>query len=92
MAIEDGVTISTLISADIEKEQIPGRLRLYQKIRRPRVARVRDASRDVAKGLETQEFMRDYMGFLSSHDALEYAKQQLAKSGETGVGNDAPGS
>ena len=79
MAIEDGATISTLISPDIQLENIPGRLKLYEEIRRPRVSRVREVSRDTSKELETPEMMRDYTKFLSSHDAVEHAKQELSK-------------
>ena len=78
MAIEDGVTLATLLSSDLRVEDIPGRLNLYEKIRRPRVSRVREASRDIAKGLETQEFMHDYMTFLSTHDVVEHAKKALS--------------
>lgn len=79
MAIEDGVTLSTLLSPEIRVKDIPGRLKLYEAIRRPRVSRVREASRHVARGLETREFMRDYITFLSSHDAVEHAKQALTE-------------
>ena len=77
MAIEDGVTISTLLSPDMQAREIPGRLKLYEEIRRPRVSKVREASIKIAKGLEDQEFMREYMMFLSSHDAIEHTKQVL---------------
>lgn len=80
MAIEDGATLATLLSSDIQVEDIPHRLKLYEEIRRPRVSKVREASRDVAKGLETKEFMHDYMTFLSSHDVVEHAKQVLNES------------
>lgn len=89
MAIEDGVTISTLFPPDVSPGEVPGRLELYEKIRRPRVSRVREASLSVAKGLENQEFMKDYMMFLSSHDAVEHAKQALAEYLATASGKDA---
>ncbi len=44
------------------------------------MSRVREASRDIAKGLENKEFVGEYMGFLSSHDAAEHAKQVLSQS------------
>ena len=80
MAIEDGVTLSTLLSSDTRIQDIPGRLKLYEEIRRPRVSKVREASREVAQGLETPGFMHNYMTFLASHDAVEYAKQALTGS------------
>lgn len=80
MAIEDGVTLSTLFSREVQAgEDVSDRLKLYQEIRRPRVSRVREASLDTAKGLDNQEFMHDYMTFLSSHNAVEHATQALSK-------------
>ena len=84
MAIEDGITLSTLISPDIPVEDIPGRLKLYEQIRRPRVDRVREASLNLGKGVECPGFMQ----FLSSHDAVEYAEQELSKYLEKGLGKD----
>ena len=88
MAIEDGITLSTLISPDMPVEDIPGRLKLYEQIRRPRIDRVREASLDIAKGLETPDYVRDFMQFVCSHDAVEYAKQELSKYLEKGSGKD----
>lgn len=79
MAIEDGATLSTLLSPETRVKDIPGRLKLYEAIRRPRVSRVREASRHIAQGLETREFMRDYITFLSSHDAVKHAKKALTE-------------
>ena len=88
MAIEDGITLSTLISPDMPVEDIPGRLKLYEQIRRPRVQRVREASLDLAKGVETPDYVREFMQFLCSHDAVEHAKQELTKYLEKGLGKD----
>ena len=88
MAIEDGITLSTLISPDMPVEDIPGRLKLYEQIRRPRVERVREASLDLAKGVETPDYVREFMQFLCSHDAVEHAKQELSKYLEKGMGKD----
>ncbi|CAF9940061.1 MAG: hypothetical protein ALECFALPRED_008417 [Alectoria fallacina] len=89
MAIEDGVTISTLLSPDVRAEDLSARLKLYEEVRRPRVAKVRESSLVLAKGLEDKEFMQEYMMFLSSHDAVEYAKQALSRYLETASGKDA---
>ena len=85
MAIEDGTTLATLLSSDTRVEDIPRRLKLYEDIRRPRVSRVREASRDIAQGLETKEFVNNYMTFLSSYDAVEHAKQILTESSQTSL-------
>ena len=89
MAIEDGATLSVLLSPSMQIEDIPDRLELYQEIRRPRVSRVREEARMIAKGLETPESVRNYMMFLSSHNAVEYAEQMLTKFLETISGNGA---
>ena len=91
MAIEDGATLATLLSSNIRVEDIPRRLKLYEEIRRPRVSRVREASRDVAQGKETKEFMHDYMTFLSSHDVVEHAKQVSMESLQKDVEKDPAG-
>ena len=80
MAIEDGAALATLISSDVRVEDIPRRLSLYEEIRKPRVSRVREASRSIAQGMETKEFVHDYMTFLSSHNVVEHAKKVLIES------------
>ena len=89
MAIEDGATLSILLSPETRVKDIPGRLKLYQEIRRPRLSRVRETSRQVAQGLESHELMRDYMTFLSSHDAVEHAKYALNELLKTKSEDDA---
>ena len=91
MAIEDGATLATLLPSNIRVEDVPHRLKLYEEIRRPRVSRVREASRDIALGLENKEFMHDYMIFLSSHDVVEHAKQVLTESSKSNLERDTAG-
>lgn len=88
MAIEDGITLSTLMSPDVPVEDIPSRLKLYEQIRRPRVDRVREASLVMAKGVETPDYVREFMQFLCSHDAVEHARLELSKYLERGSGKD----
>jgi salicylate hydroxylase len=78
MAIEDAVTLATLFPPDLPKEQVKDRLQLFERIRKPRVARVRNTSRELARGRQDPQFTNDYREFLSSHDAVEYAEQELA--------------
>ena len=77
MAIEDALTLSTLLTAGLQADEIPGRLKLYEEIRKPRVGRVRDTSRDIANGLENEQLIKDYKGFLAEHDVVEHTKQAL---------------
>ena len=83
MAIEDGLTISTLLPFDTEKAQLHDRLKLYEAIRKPRVGRVRDTSRAIGTAASLQELgviNQDYMAFLAGHDAVEHAKQALTEN------------
>ena len=80
MAIEDALTLSTLLTSDVRPEEIPDRFRLYEEIRKPRVARVRDQSRFNAKGMEDMQSVMRYMEFLASYDVVEQVKQALSKS------------
>ena len=81
MAIEDALTLSTLLTPDLHPNQIKERLELYEEIRKPRVGRVRDESRRKAEadGGETKEEREAYMRFLAEHDAVEHAKVALDK-------------
>ena len=80
MAIEDALTLSTLFTAEIEPAEVQDRLNLYERIRKPRVARVRETSRIIAAEKENREIMMEYRDFLSPHDAMAFAKQALAES------------
>ncbi|KAH8899009.1 FAD/NAD(P)-binding domain-containing protein [Thozetella sp. PMI_491] len=77
MAIEDAITVATLLPAGTELADIPGRLALYEEIRRPRVARVRQAGRDIAYGTQGPEYLATYMRFLVTHDAAQTAQEAL---------------
>ena len=83
MAIEDAVTLATLLPSGLPVEEIEDRLQLYERIRKPRVQRVRDFSRDSARGKDDMQGMKDYREFLASHDAVEHAKRELAEHLET---------
>ena len=81
MAIEDGLTISTLLPTNTNKEDLHDRLKLYEEIRKLRVRRVLDTSRAIGKARpqELRAITNPYYAFLSGHDAVEHAKQTLAK-------------
>lgn len=88
MAIEDVVTLGELfLSAATTAngddgddgvmkggDGIEERLRLYEKIRKSRVGRVRDMARAIAREEEERDFMEEYMGWLSSYHAVEHAR------------------
>ena len=50
---------------------------------------MRGSSLYLAKAVAAPEFMQDYRMFISSHYAVEHAKQELARYLETGSGTDA---
>jgi salicylate hydroxylase len=79
MAIEDALTLKTLLPADARPEDVPKRLKLYEEIRKPRVGRVRHTSREIAQGKETKDMIVEYRRFLSEHDAVAHADQVLQK-------------
>ena len=81
MAIEDGLTLSTLLPSDIKKEELQDRLKLYEEIRKPRIGRVRETSRAIGKStLHDTAVYQDYFSFLAGHDAVEHAKEVLSSS------------
>lgn len=78
MAIEDAITLSEFLERDVERKEIPGLLKLYEDVRKPRVARVRERARETAEGSGGEGRM-EYMQFLAGHDAVQYAKEKLAE-------------
>lgn len=79
MAIEDGLTLSTLLPSDVKTGELKGRLELYEEIRKPRVGRVRAQGLFNSKhGNIDQKVTENYMAFINNHDAVEHAKQALA--------------
>lgn len=86
MAIEDALTLSTLFGEDVGTGEIRERLKLYEEIRKPRVGRVRETAREIARGGESKQLMEEYMGWLSAHDAVEYANDVLAKHLDKEIG------
>ncbi|KAL8724060.1 MAG: hypothetical protein Q9181_007003 [Wetmoreana brouardii] len=79
MGIEDAVTLAELLSSDVELEDVEARFKLYEAIRKPRVGRVRERGRLVARGQGSKETVRPYMQWLAEYDAIEIAKEALAR-------------
>lgn len=55
MAIEDGVSLAVMLSGDVEPSEIPERLKLYEKARHTRAAKVQQLTRDSETGLGTPQ-------------------------------------
>ncbi len=81
MAIEDAVTLATFVHKDVEIDQLPGLLKLYEEVRNPRVGRVREAARKRIGGNPPKEEMESYRRFLQEHDAVGYAVERLGLEG-----------
>ncbi|CAF9936813.1 hypothetical protein IMSHALPRED_010910 [Imshaugia aleurites] len=78
MAIEDAITLAEFLERDVDGEEIPALLELYEDVRKPRVARVRERARESAVGGGV-EGRAEYMQFLAGHDAVRFAKERLAE-------------
>ena len=79
MAIEDAVTLSAFLEKDVKMKELPGLLKLYEDVRNPRVAGVRDAARKRLNGMPPKEELERYRDFLQNHDAVKYAQERLAE-------------
>ncbi|KAL8693269.1 MAG: hypothetical protein Q9218_001870 [Villophora microphyllina] len=82
MAIEDAITLAELLPKDVEVEDLEERFKLYEQIRKPRVGRVRDTARKIARGADSREVVGPYMQWLAGYDALEETKNALARHSE----------
>lgn len=83
MAIEDAVTLAILLGegegkGGLEPHDIEARLKLFESLRRPRVARVRATSRTMSNS-EDVAMVREYRTFLSEFDVVEHARAEVAK-------------
>ncbi|GJP92721.1 hypothetical protein CBS63078_2260 [Aspergillus niger] len=78
MAIEDSVSLAVMLSRDVTREEIPERLKLYEKARHNRASTVQQMTRDSSKpqSVETMEAMTDY---IYGHDEFDYSTQLLRK-------------
>ncbi|KAL8667044.1 MAG: hypothetical protein Q9202_000966 [Teloschistes flavicans] len=79
MAIEDAITLAELLPKDVEVGDLEEWLKLYEEIRKPRVAVVRERGRDVAGGADSKTKVGPYMQWLAEYDALEVTRAALAK-------------
>ena len=79
MAVEDAITLSTFVHANVEIDQLSGLLKLYEEVRNPRVGRVREAARKRIHGKPPRDEMQSYKSFLEGHDAVRYAEEKLGE-------------
>lgn len=70
VAIEDALTLATLLPSDVQPGQIEGRLEIYEEMRMARVERVTMTARKIARDEEDVGFMKGYMRWLGEYDAV----------------------
>ena len=79
MAIEDALTLKTLFPAEIQPQHITDRLKLYETIRKPRIRRVRETSRQIGTKDDVSDIIVDYRRFLFEHDVVAYTEEELQR-------------
>ena len=77
MAIEDAVSLGVLLSGLNTKEDILERLNIFNEMRRSRVTKLREHSRNTWSGLESGQFKREDSDFAFSHDEIHHARQMI---------------
>ncbi|KAJ5080888.1 hypothetical protein N7456_013598 [Penicillium angulare] len=78
MAIEDGVSLGVMLSSDITPDQVPERLKLYEKARHERATIVQQMTRDSAT-LIPQERVQAMVGYIYGYDEFDHSTQLLRK-------------
>ncbi|RLL94111.1 hypothetical protein CFD26_103403 [Aspergillus turcosus] len=78
MAIEDGISLAIMLS-DAKREEIPERLKLYEKARHERVTIIQDYTRESAKRRLPMEEAMAMLSFIHDHDEWDYSTQILRK-------------
>ncbi|KAL5360649.1 hypothetical protein BJX96DRAFT_165316 [Aspergillus floccosus] len=91
MAVEDGLSLGAILSRGVKKSQIPERLRLFEKCRKPHVRKIQDATRqygwelDFRKGVgktwQLDEELMVVKRFFERHNEWEHSLGQLYRHG-----------
>jgi len=81
VAIEDAASLSVLLPQDTPVEEIPERLRLYEKIRMERAHRIQDFSRVMGLDVidEAKFDMQKHTNYNFGHDEFDNSAQALRK-------------
>ncbi|KAL4889282.1 hypothetical protein BDV59DRAFT_195821 [Aspergillus ambiguus] len=84
MAIEDGICLGAVLSRGVRKFEIPERLRLYQKLRKPHVTKIQEATREYGWQLDhkpgtgtTFKQLMPTKKFFEDHDEWERSSRHL---------------
>ncbi|KAJ5722780.1 hypothetical protein N7488_000815 [Penicillium malachiteum] len=78
MAIEDAVSLAVMLPGDIAPEEVPERLKVYQKARHERATTVQQMTRDSAT-LISQEKAMGMIAYIYGHDEFDHSAQVLRK-------------
>lgn len=68
MAIEDGVSLAVMLSRDVTREEIPERLKLYEKARHNRASTVQQMTRESSKpqSMETSQYQHMSLSYIAN--------------------------
>lgn len=78
MAIEDGVSLGVMLSADVQPHEVPERLKLFEKARYTRATTVQQMTRD-SDGPRPQETVDQMEAYIFGHDEFDYSSDILRK-------------
>ncbi|KAJ5771673.1 hypothetical protein N7520_002202 [Penicillium odoratum] len=77
MAIEDGLSLAVMLTGDMKREEVPARLKLYEKARRDRAMKIQAFARESGKKPLPEEEVLSMRSYIFGHDEWEYSSQLL---------------
>ncbi|PWY90701.1 salicylate hydroxylase [Aspergillus heteromorphus CBS 117.55] len=78
MAIEDGISLAVMLSRNITPQEVPERLKLYEKARHTRATTIQQMTRESAQPQPHGEAER-MMNYIYGHDEFDHSTQVLRK-------------
>ncbi|KAL4892398.1 hypothetical protein BDV59DRAFT_193621 [Aspergillus ambiguus] len=79
MAIEDGVSLGVMLAGDVLPQEVPERLKLYEKARHPRATTIQQMTRDSAHGPLPPDQAQAMTVYIFGHDEFDHSTQVLRK-------------
>ncbi|KAH8423740.1 putative salicylate hydroxylase [Aspergillus melleus] len=79
MAIEDAISLAVMLPGDVDPQEVPERLKLYEKARYTRATRVQQMTRDSSHGPLPPAESQAITGYIYGHDEFDYSTQILRK-------------
>ncbi|CAI7599603.1 unnamed protein product [Penicillium bialowiezense] len=78
MAIEDAVSLAVMLPGDISRDEVPERLKVYEKARHERATVIQQMTRDSTK-LQSPESAWGMIAYIYGHDEFDHSAQVLRK-------------